>query len=71
VQIDARMKRPEDFGKIIVARKGGAPVRVDQVARIADGGQEIDSLALYNGQRTLLLQVQKRRTRTPSPWSTV
>lgn len=59
VQIDARMQRPEDFGKIIVARKGTAAVRVEQVARIADGGQEVESLALYNGQRTLLLQVQK------------
>jgi HAE1 family hydrophobic/amphiphilic exporter-1 len=68
VQIDARMERPEDFGRIIVARKGsgsagqagaGAPVRVDQVARISDGAQEIDSLALYNGGRTLLLTVQK------------
>lgn len=59
VKIDARMKRPEDFGKIIVARKGTAPVTVDQVARVADGAQEIDSLALYNGQRTLLLSVQK------------
>ena len=59
VKIDARMKRPEDFGKIIVARKSNVAVTVDQVARIADGAQEVDSLALYNGQRTLLLQVQK------------
>jgi hydrophobic/amphiphilic exporter-1 (mainly G- bacteria), HAE1 family len=59
VQIDARMKRPEDFGAIIVARKNGAPVRIDQVARVADAGQEVESLALYNGQRTLLLQVLK------------
>ncbi|MEP6773726.1 MAG: efflux RND transporter permease subunit, partial [Polaromonas sp.] len=59
VKIDARMKRPEDFGKIIVARKGASPITVDQVARIADGAQEIDSLALFNGQRTLLLSVQK------------
>ncbi|RYY94929.1 MAG: efflux RND transporter permease subunit, partial [Comamonadaceae bacterium] len=59
VQIDARMQRPEDFGKLIVARKNGAPVRLDQVARVSDGAQEIDSLALYNGQRTLLLSVQK------------
>ena len=59
VQIDARMERPEDFGKIIVTRKGGAPIRIDQVARVRDGAQEIDSLALYNGQRTLLLSVQK------------
>ena len=66
VQIDARMQRPEDFGKIIVARKGasatgggGVPVRVDQIATVTDGAQEVDSLALYNGQRTLLLSVQK------------
>jgi len=68
VQIDARMQRPEDFGRIIVARKGsgaagqaggGVAVRLDQVARVADGAQEIDSLALYNGGRTLLLTVQK------------
>jgi len=59
VQIDARMQRPEDFNKIIVTRKNGAPVRLEQVARIADGAQELDSLALYNGQRTLLLSVQK------------
>jgi HAE1 family hydrophobic/amphiphilic exporter-1 len=59
IQIDARMKRPEDFGKIIVLRKNGVAVRVEQLARIADGAQELDSLALYNGQRTLLLNVQK------------
>ncbi|MGJ7507180.1 efflux RND transporter permease subunit [Variovorax sp. GT1P44] len=59
VQIDARMERPEDFGRIIVTRKGGAPIRVDQIATVSDGAQELDSLALYNGQRTLLLSVQK------------
>ena len=59
IQIQARMQRPEDFGRIIVARKNGAPVRVDQVARVVDGAQEVDNLALYNGQRTLLLNVQK------------
>ena len=64
VKIDARMKRPEDFGNIIVTRKGlagasGTPVTVSQVARIADGAQEVESLALYNGQRTLVLSVQK------------
>lgn len=59
IQIAARMQRPEDFGRIIVARKGGAAVYLDQVARVVDGAQELDNLALYNGQRTLLLQVQK------------
>ncbi|MGB3450291.1 MAG: efflux RND transporter permease subunit [Giesbergeria sp.] len=59
VQIDARMERPEDFGRIIVARKNGAPVRVEQLARVQDGPQEAESLALYNGERTLLMSVQK------------
>jgi len=59
VQIDARIERPEDFGKIIVARRNGTPVRLEQLARVVDGAQEVDSLALYNGERTLLLTVQK------------
>src|SRR5690606_4098291 len=59
VQIDARMQRPADFARIIVARKGQAPVRIEQLGRVQDGAQQVDSLALYNGQRTLLLSVQK------------
>ncbi len=59
VQIQARMQDPRDFGKIIVARKNGAAVRIEQLAKVVDGPQETDSLALYNGQRTLLLSVQK------------
>jgi HAE1 family hydrophobic/amphiphilic exporter-1 len=64
VKIDARMKRPEDFADIIVARKPSAngaatAITVGQVATVRDGSQEIDNLALYNGQRTLLLTVQK------------
>ena len=59
IQIDARMQRPEDFGKIIVARKNGSAMRVSQIAKVSDGAQEIETLALYNGQRTLLMSVQK------------
>ncbi len=59
IQIEARIKRPQDFGRIIVARKNGVAVRVDQLARVVDGAQEVENLALYNGQRTLLLTVQK------------
>ena len=59
IQIEARMERPEDFGRIIVARKNGVAVRIDQLATVTDGAQEVENLALYNGQRTLLLTVQK------------
>ena len=59
VQINARLKRPEDFRDIVVARKNGAPVKLWQVADIVDGPQELETLALYNGRRTVLLSVQK------------
>ena len=59
VQVQSRMVRPEDFGNIIVAKKSGTAVRLAQVATVHDGAQELESLALFNGQRTLLLTVQK------------
>ncbi len=59
VQINARLKRPEDFRDIVVARRNAQPVKLWQLADVVDGPQEIDSLALYNGQRTVLLSVQK------------
>jgi hydrophobic/amphiphilic exporter-1 (mainly G- bacteria), HAE1 family len=59
VQINARLKRPEDFREIVVARKNGNAIKLWQVADVADGPQEVESLALYNGQRTVLLSVQK------------
>jgi HAE1 family hydrophobic/amphiphilic exporter-1 len=65
VQINARLKRPDDFREIVVARKGATaanasqPVKLWQLADVTDGPQEVESLALYNGQRTVLLSVQK------------
>ena len=65
VQINGRVKRPDDLNNLIVARRGGGtatssqPVRLSQVARVVDGPEEMESLALYNGQRTLALEVKK------------
>ena len=62
VQILGRVQRPEDLSRLIVARRGGSnpqPVRLDQVARVVDGPEEPESLALYNGQRTLALEIKK------------
>ncbi len=59
VQVLSRIKNPADFEQVIVARRGGTPVYLHQVATVNDGVEELENLALYNGQRTLLLQVQK------------
>ena len=59
VQIEGRVRNPEDFNKIVIARRGGQPVTLAQVATVVDGQEEQESLALYNGQRTLALNVLK------------
>ncbi len=59
VQIRARLNAPQDFRNLIVARRGGKPVTLGQVAEIEDGQQEEESLALINGQRALSIDVVK------------
>jgi len=59
VQVQGRIKNPSEFGRIIVAHRGSQPVFLSQVANIVDGQQEQESLALFNGMRTLALDVQK------------
>ena len=59
VQIIGRVQQPQDLQQIIVARRNGQPVRLGQVASVVDGPEELESLALYNGRRTLALEVQK------------
>ena len=59
VQIQGRIKNPQDFGRIIVTKRGGQAVLLSQVATIVDGQEEQESLALHNGQRTVALDILK------------
>jgi len=63
VQIQARAKTPDDFKRIVVARRpntgSGQPVYLSQVATVVDGQQEQESAALIDGRETLALDVLK------------
>jgi HAE1 family hydrophobic/amphiphilic exporter-1 len=59
VQIKGRLKDVRDFDRIVVARRGGQPVYLHQIAKVEDGEEEQDSLALVNGHRTLALDILK------------
>ncbi len=59
VQINTQLARVEDFERVVVARQSGSVIKLAQVADVIDGTQPPDSLALYNGQRTVLLSVLK------------
>ncbi|MBN9430493.1 MAG: efflux RND transporter permease subunit, partial [Burkholderiales bacterium] len=59
VQIRARLRNVADFERIIVARRGGQPVYLAQVATVIDGEEEAESGALLDGQRAIALDVVK------------
>ncbi len=59
VQVQGRVLDPADFRRIVVARRGGQTVLLSQVANVVDSQQEQETLALYNGRRTLALDILK------------
>ncbi|MBI3523863.1 MAG: efflux RND transporter permease subunit [Betaproteobacteria bacterium] len=59
VRVDGKIRNPQGFGKIIVARQAGAPVYLNQVAQVVDGEQEETSLSRINGQRAIGVDVFK------------
>ncbi|WP_194711720.1 efflux RND transporter permease subunit [Noviherbaspirillum soli] len=59
VQVQGRIGDPAEFRRIIVARRGGQPVLLSQVATVVDSQQEQETLALYNGRRTLAIDILK------------
>ena len=59
VQVQGRILRPEQFRSIIVARRGGQPVLLSQVAIVEDGQEEEETLALIDGKRAVALDVVK------------
>ena len=59
VRVLGRIERPEQFGGIIVADRDGAPVRLSQIATIADTTEEARSIALVDGKRAIGIDLLK------------
>ncbi|MSQ69853.1 MAG: efflux RND transporter permease subunit [Betaproteobacteria bacterium] len=59
VQVQGRIGRPEQFRGIIVARRGGQPVLLSQVATVVDGQEEEESVAMVDGKRVLAIDIVK------------
>ncbi len=59
VQIKGRLAEPEQFKRLIVARRQGMPIYLEQVADVVDGEQDLESAALINGQPAVSLDVIK------------
>ena len=59
VRVAGRITTPAQFGDVIVATRGGEPVRVRDVATVQDGSPEERSLALLDGRRAIALDILK------------
>ncbi len=59
VIVRGRIVEPRQFGSLIVAQRGGAPVRLDQLASIEDGQQEVTTAALVDGKPALSIDIVK------------
>ncbi len=59
IQVQGRIKQPQDLLDMIVARHGGAPIYLRDVAAISDGAADAESRALYNGETALAIDIVK------------
>ncbi len=60
VRTMGRMGAPAQFGEIIVANIGGAPVRMRDIAQIEDGYGELRTYAAINGRDAIVLEVRRQ-----------
>ena len=60
VTTSGKVQKVEDFGTLIAAQRAGGPVYLRDVAVIEDGLAEESSIARFNGQRGVSLDVRRR-----------
>ncbi|MEC5159713.1 efflux RND transporter permease subunit [Janthinobacterium sp. CG_S6] len=59
VRVEGRIKDARGFGRIIVARRAGAVVYLEQLADIVDGEREQTSISRVDGQPGITLRITK------------
>ena len=57
---DGQLANVNQFRNIVVAYRNGAPVRVGELAEVIDSVQELRSASWFNGNRAIVLAVQKQ-----------
>jgi HAE1 family hydrophobic/amphiphilic exporter-1 len=59
IQVQGRVDQPDDFLDTIVARRGGGPIYLRDVATVVDAAADASSRAIYNGETALAVSVVK------------
>src|SRR4029450_9231102 len=56
----AAMTKAEEYRKVVVAYRNGAPVYLDQVARVIDSVENDKIASWYNNERAIVLAIQRQ-----------
>jgi len=60
LRLRGRVVSAAEVGELVLAHQGGRSVKVSDVARVEDGQEAGDTLALRNGERGVVLSVRKQ-----------
>src|SRR3546814_15255768 len=50
----------DDYQRLVIAWRNGAPIRLGDVAEITDGPQDLRTLGLFNGSPAVLVLLRKQ-----------
>jgi HAE1 family hydrophobic/amphiphilic exporter-1 len=60
LRVRGRLTSPEEFADLVVATRDERPIRIRDIAIVADTDEEPDSLATLDGTSVIIIQVQKQ-----------
>ncbi|MEA2489405.1 MAG: hypothetical protein QOH21_1197 [Acidobacteriota bacterium] len=59
IRLRGRIERPEEFAQIVVSAQNGRLLRLSEIASVRDATEEQRTLALYNGQEAVGIDIKK------------
>jgi len=61
IRLRGRLAGPEEFAQLVVSERNGRLVRLGDVADVTDGAEEQRTLALFNGQEAVGIDLKKAK----------
>jgi HAE1 family hydrophobic/amphiphilic exporter-1 len=60
VRTVGRLRTPGDFNDLVVATRGNSPIRISDIGRVADTGEEPNSISMLDGRPAMTVAVRKQ-----------
>jgi HAE1 family hydrophobic/amphiphilic exporter-1 len=61
IRLKGRLENPQEFAQLVVADRNGQVIRLGEIANVRDGTEEPRTLALYNDQEAVGIDVKKAK----------